>query len=143
MHERVATEQPSWVDLSVIDEMARRLRSVEAWDNRLGDGVALLKARIETLDRFSRFEGFNYREIRRPLKTWEDARRVLVVIAAQRFRTFTDIPAPVEYCLTCAVLFDRWEKEGRTPPEDVRGMMHGDICVEFAKGDFVLVSEAC
>lgn len=126
-------QQASWIDTSVIDEMARRLRNAGLWDNQLGDGLAMLAARIETLERFGRFEGWNYREIRRPLADWAACRKLLAVIAARRWRTFTDIPAPVEACLTLAVLLDRWEREGVKVPSDIRGMMHGAIAVEWEK----------
>lgn len=137
------TDRTSWIDTTVVGEMARRLRNAGLWDNHLADGLALLAARIETLERFGRFEGWNYREIRRPLADWAACRKLLAVIASRRWATFSDIPAPVEACLTLAVLFDKWEREGVKVPSDIRGMMHGAIAVEWEKPAQYLILDGC
>ena len=110
----------SCLDHTVVDEMARRLRNAGLWDNNLGDGLAMLKAKLESLERFGRYEGWDYDKIRRPLASWEQCRQLLAVISASRFTTFSDIPAPVSACLNLAVFLYRWEKWMRrsclTPP---------------------------
>jgi hypothetical protein len=119
-------------DLSVISEMARRLRNAGLWDNTLGDGVAFLKDRIQLLERFGKFEGFAYDTIKRPLQTWQDCRDLLCVITSQYRTTFTDIPAGVDSCLRLAVLLDRWEKGKARMPTDIRLMLHGSIAIEWS-----------
>lgn len=120
-----------WIDLSVIPEMAKRLRAAGLWDNNLAEGCIALERRIAALERFSKYEGWNYGEIRRPLKSWQDCRRLLEVIAGSRWVTFSDVPAVVGDCLTLAVLLDRWERAEVPVPDDMRGMMHGAIAVEW------------
>lgn len=133
----------SLLDGTVVDEMARRLRNAGLWDNNLGDGLAMLKSRLESLERFGKYEGWDYAAIRRPLADWATCRKLLAVISASRFQTFTDIPAPVEACLTLAVLLDRWERNGVPVPSDLRGMAHGAICVEWSKPARSLIIDGC
>jgi hypothetical protein len=123
----------SLLDGTVVDEMARRLRNAGLWDNNLGDGLAMLSAKLEAQERFWRYEGWDYDKIRRPLASWEQCRQLLAVISASRFQTFTDIPAPVEACLDLAVLLAGWEVSGMPVPSDIRGMAHGAIAVEWSK----------
>lgn len=126
------TPSANWVDYSILDEMASRLRNAGAWDNAVADGLAMLKDRIRVLEQHSRFERYEEGKVQRPLKSWEDCRKVLAAIAASRWSTFSDIAAPVESVLTVAVLLDRWEREGVPVPSDLRVLMHGAICVEWA-----------
>ena len=135
----------SWLDLSVLTEMAGRLRAPGLWDDNLGDGVLLLKQRISSLVRFGKYERWAHDTIRRPLESWHACRKLLAVIAASRWVTFSDIPAPVEDCLTLAVLLDRWERAVVPVPDDIRGMMHGAISVEWRKpaGGIVLMLGTC
>ena len=133
------TVDEQWVDYSVLDEMARRLRSMGGWDNVLGDGIVLLKSRIDLLERFSRFESFVHEEIKRPLQTWEDCRKLLTRITASRACTFSDVPIPVELCLKVAVLLYQWEKDSKPIPHDIRGSMMGHLFVERADGSTLLI----
>lgn len=121
------------MDLSILNEMAGRLRNVGLWDNNLADGINLLERQISLLERHISYEGFNYEKIRRPLKSWEDCRRVLLCISQSRFSTFSDIAAPVECCLNLAVCLYKWEKQNIKIPTDIRGIMYGGISVEWSK----------
>lgn len=135
----------SLLDGTVVDEMARRLRNAGLWDNNLGDGLAMLATRLESLERFGRYEGWDYGQIRRPLADWAACRKLLAVISASRFQTFTDIPAPVEACLTLAVLLEKWQF-GDIPvpvPSDIRGMAHGAIVVEWSKPACSMIIDGC
>ena len=123
----------SWMDLSVLDEMASRLRAADCWDNNLGDGCRVLKEQIAMLERLTKYERWNVDAIKRPLQTWEQCRKLLLVITSSRTVTFSDIPAPINCCLQLAVLLYQWEQARRPCPADIRGMMHGAICVEWEK----------
>jgi len=122
-----------WADLSVLEEVALRLRAAGAWDNRLGDGIACLRERIALLERWARFERVAEGSIRRPLRTWQDCRIVCLAIARHRTSTFADIAAPVEVCLELAIRLYRWEQEVAPIPSDIRCMMHGAIAIEWSK----------
>lgn len=118
---------------SVIQEMAARLRNAGLWDHSLGDGLIALKARLTLLENLCRYEGFAYDRIPRPLQSWEDCRRLAVVLTASRSYTFTELPAPINACLNLAVALYRWEQEGEQIPSDIRGMDQGGIGVEWSK----------
>lgn len=135
----IMPDRSTFFDHTVIEEMARRLRGAGLWDNRLGDGLAMLAARVEVLERFGRFDGHAYedgekfKKIDRPLKSWTDARKLLTVVCSFRLFTFTEQPASVADCLLLAVLLDRWERAGVPLPSDVRTMMAGAVAVEWEK----------
>ncbi len=131
------------MNLSVIDEMCLRLRNAGLWDNSLGDSLSYIISQIKKLEEWSQYEITPGAHIRRPLQTWDDCKNVLVALSASRWSSFSDIAAPVEACLTLAVLLYYWKEKGMPVPSDIRGMMHGAICVEWKtpKYDFVIIDK--
>lgn len=119
------------MDVSVLDEMATRMRAAGIWDNRLGDSLQFLLRRIELLEEFSKFEQFEVRTIRRPLDSWKSCRDVLLAITQSRRSTLSEWPAPLTACLNLAVNLALWERDGVPQPTDIRGMSHGGIAVEW------------
>ena len=120
------------MNLSILDEMAKRLRACGAWDNAIGDRLSFLIRWIEQLDANFGYHGCGYDQVRRPITEWAEAKRALVLITAYTRATFTEIPAAVESCLTVAVLLHQWEQEWLRPPTDIRFLSPGEgIVLEF------------
>lgn len=131
------------MDHSILSEMARRLRSAERWDNAIADKLQFYTKRVDDLEAAVRVpvpsDGAGYREIRRPLASWEDCRRVVAAIAGSR--TSSICGGDVESCLTLAVLLYRWQEKGLQVPSDVRSMDTGAVAVEWDKknGDRMVI----
>jgi len=122
-----------YFDGTVVEEMARRLRAADLWDNNLSDGLAFLSRKMQVLEELSRYKGFAFEQIKRPLESYADARKLLVVIASSRTFTFTEQPATIPDCLGLAVLLYQWEQAGHPCPADIRVMFTGTIALEWSK----------
>ena len=122
----------SWVDWSVLDEVALRLRASGGWDNSVADGIAQLKDRVAHLERWTKFTRHAEDKVKRPLRSWADCRKVLLSITQYRTSTFSDIAAPVEVCLKLAVQLAEWERTEATVPTDIRCLIHGAVVVEWS-----------
>ena len=126
-------------EFTVLDEMARRLRSVCMYDNKLADQVSRLVTRHEKL----LAKKYPQRELGpvKPLRSWDDAKKMLVPITNCRRTTFTEIPAATEVCLNLAVWFYRWEMSNIPHPTKIRFLAIGEgLVVEWSDTSLIVTS---
>lgn len=134
-------------DLSVLNEMAARLRACGKWDNKIADSLMFLKRRIRLMEEFHRYEGIAYKEIKRPFESWEDCKRVLVLIGGSKMHTLSEFEVPIHCLLTAANCLLMWEnavtwgmRSSEVPlPDDIRALPYGDIVVDWGKQGGVII----
>lgn len=124
---------------ALFNSVATRLRAVKQWENADGDEYRMVWDALRSLETQAR-PNHVCPNVRRPLKSWDDADAVLENIIHHPWHVETSWRVTVDSraLIWMSRQFWEWRKAGEKAPSNVRVMSYGDLCVEWTKGNLIL-----